>query len=87
MLIRPPPMTNAERQRSFCERNPGYHARRKATQRARLAEEMRQQTLALQAEHTAVCREPLLLAAPVEAIVLPALDGAWREREMVCIER
>ena len=34
MLTVCPPMSNAERQRQFCERNPGYYARIKAKERA-----------------------------------------------------
>jgi hypothetical protein len=34
MLIIPPPMTNAERQRRFCRANPGYYARIQARKRA-----------------------------------------------------
>ena len=34
MLIIPPPMSNAERQRRFRERNPGYYARIQARKRA-----------------------------------------------------
>lgn len=63
MLINPPPTSNAERQRQFQARNPGYDRRRKATQRAmekRVSE-------AFPAQWTA-----LLAAAEAQAPAVPA---------------
>jgi hypothetical protein len=71
MLIPAPPMSNAERQRQFRERNPGYygrlHARRRAAVRALDAQ------LSAAAQATAARREPLLLPAPVEALEIPGM--------------
>lgn len=73
-------MTNAERQRLFRERHPDYYSRmyqkRKAQFAARLAE--------LETERTAapVCT-PLMLPAPVEELILPALNPQTaRQREL-----
>jgi hypothetical protein len=73
-MLRPaPPMTNAERQRQFRARNPGYygrlHARRRAGQKAAAAA-MNAQLMALAAK-----REPLLLPAPVELLVIPGINA------------
>lgn len=86
-----PAMTATERSRLFRERNPGYDARRKATERARLKAEQRQRTLALQAEHAEQLararRGPLLLPAPVESLDLQMLDAAMKQREAVAVGR
>src|SRR5688500_12239052 len=67
-----PPMSNAERQRHFRERNPGYygrlHAKRRAAVRA-LA------TARAAASATAAKSAPLMLPAPVEMIVIPGLNA------------
>lgn len=64
-------MTNAERQRRFRERNPGYyqrlHAKRRAGEKARAAE------LIAAAQAMAAKREPLMLPAPVETIEIPGM--------------
>ena len=61
------PRSNAERQRQFRKRNPGYygrlHARDRAARNARVA------MMRLEAQRAnSVPREPLMLPAPVEVI-------------------
>jgi hypothetical protein len=79
MLIIPPPTSNAERQRQFVERNPGYY-RKYSAQRRALEKEARERFLAAarakaQAEKQAAeRREPLLLPAPVETIEIPGMN-------------
>ena len=67
---RPPPMSNAERQRQFRERNPGYygrlHRRRTAAIMASLAEK---------AAAKVAVKTPLMLPAPVELIVIPGINA------------
>jgi hypothetical protein len=69
-----PAMSNAERQRQFRKRNPDYyrllHAKRRAASKARFAEYM-----AAQAQVQAVRREPLMLPAPVEEILIPGMNA------------
>ncbi len=71
MVLLPPPMSNAERQRQFRERNPGYYgrlmARRRAASKADAA-----RAAALQV--AAVKREPLMLPAPVEVVEIPGMN-------------
>jgi len=69
--LRPaPPKSNAERQREFRERNPGYygrlHRKRKAEMLALLAQRA-------SAEVVVAKREPLMLPAPVETIEIPGM--------------
>ena len=72
------PKTNAERQRDFRERHPGYYARLQAQRRAPI-KAMRAKMKAMQAELFAaeqaklVKREPLMLPAPVETIEIPGM--------------
>jgi hypothetical protein len=58
------PTSNAERQREFRERHPGYYQRLHAKRRA----EIKAALLAAQA--AAEARTPLALPAPVEAILI-----------------
>jgi hypothetical protein len=81
-------MSNAERQRRFRERNPGYygrlHARRRAEAKAAVA-----QRLAM-AQAVAVRREPLMLPAPVELLEIPGLNAipaTMPGRERVAVAR
>ena len=82
-------MSNLERQRRFCERNPGYYRKRKARNSARMQMVMAEmatpaaaQMLALPAP-VEVCVIPakpaplplLMLPAPVEVIVIPGLNA------------
>jgi hypothetical protein len=70
MLKIPPPMSNYERQRQFCERNPGYYQRLRAKRRAESAAlAARRDT----AQTMAAKREPLMLPAPVETIEIPGV--------------
>ena len=67
MLIIPPPMSNAERQRRFQKRNPGYDRRRKANARESAKRGAEQLLAALQAKMAAEAPRPvLMLPAPVE---------------------
>jgi hypothetical protein len=67
MLIIPPPMSNAERQRRFQKRNPGYDRRRKANARASAKRGAEQLLAALHAKMAAEAPRPvLMLPAPVE---------------------
>jgi hypothetical protein len=82
-------MSNAERQRQFRERNPGYygrlHAKRRAAVRAFAAERVAAATPARSAM--------LLLPAPVELLLIPGLNAIpktlaeLRERAPVPIPR
>ena len=82
MLSHPPRMSNAERQRQFRLRNPGYygrlHRRRRAATKAAALEVTKalaaQFLTAKQAAAEAVQRQPLLLPAPVEAIEIPGMS-------------
>jgi hypothetical protein len=66
------PKTNAERQREFRERNPGYYGRLKAKQRA--AEKVRFEVyVATKAILNAYRTIPLMLPAPVEPIEIPGV--------------
>jgi len=83
MLINCPPKSNAQRQREFRERNPGYyqrlHAKRRADVDARL--------LATQAAAPQASRAPLLLPAPVETIEIPGMTiPAIGQREAIALE-
>jgi hypothetical protein len=79
-------MSNAQRQREFLERHPGYYrrfrARRKAKMRAYVAE------LAAKAQAQIAHREPLMLPAPVEMIEIPGMTtiGAIPAREPVMLQ-
>lgn len=70
MLFIPPPVSNAERQRQFRERNPGYYGRLHAKRRGCLRVPMTA-TIAIAAPAT---RTPLMLPAPVEAIIIPGIN-------------
>ena len=65
-------MSNAERQREFRERNPGYygrlHRRRRAGEKAAVAA-MKAQMVAM-----APKREPLMLPAPAELLEIPGIN-------------
>jgi hypothetical protein len=66
-LRKSPPKTNAERQREFRERNPGYYARIKAKQRAAGRAHVKQMQAA-DAIALADQAMPLMPPAPVETI-------------------
>ena len=93
MLTEPPPMTNAQRQRRFQERNPGYDRRRKAKRRAAQQVELQRYILAMQAAAAVEVRESLMLPAPVEPVVFPwtveevRQRAAAEQREAVRVER
>jgi hypothetical protein len=71
-MLRPcPPISNAERQRQFRERNPGYYGRLHAKRRAALRAFTAQKNAAAQA--MAARREQLLLPAPVEVVEIPGM--------------
>jgi hypothetical protein len=73
-MLRPsPPMSNAERQRLFRERNPGYYGRLHARQRARVKALAAQR--AAVAQLLAVKPTPLMLPAPVVIPVIPGLNA------------
>jgi hypothetical protein len=70
-MPRPPAVSNADRQRAFRKRNPGYYARLQAKKRAsvKAAVTAQREARAKAAEGAAVPRtEPLMLPAPVETI-------------------
>jgi hypothetical protein len=76
MLIIPPPMTNAERQRLFQLSHPGYDRRRKARQRARVNHAVAQLRAAAQAQAAAKANPPvLMLPAPVEDLAMAELNA------------
>ena len=69
-------MSNNERQRRFCERNPGYYTRRRRRKQAKF--EALRAANALAAAEVAVTvtrREPLMLPAPVETIEIPGVNA------------
>ncbi|MGB7160698.1 MAG: hypothetical protein WBD40_21720 [Tepidisphaeraceae bacterium] len=76
MVIIPPPLSNAERQRLFQLRHPGYDRRRKSRERASAKRGAAQLFAALQAKAAAEANRPvLMLPAPVENPVLVELDA------------
>ena len=62
-------MSNAERQREFRERNPGYYQRLHAERRAAVKALAEARATAA----VATIRTPLALPAPVEAILIPGM--------------
>ena len=68
MLNNLPPVSNAERQRQFRKRNPGYSKRRHARIRAGFLAYMATPAIA------APPKEMLALPAPVEVLELPGLN-------------
>jgi hypothetical protein len=73
-MLRPAaPKSNAERQREFRERNPGYYGRLHARRRAEINAAVAQQSA--MAQVVAVRREPLMLPAPVEVLEIPGLNA------------
>jgi hypothetical protein len=68
-------MSNAERQRRFRERNPGYYGRWHARRRALIKANLAAAKLAAMAQSTVARREPLLLPAPVEVLEIPGLNA------------
>ena len=91
IMTEPPAMTATERSQLFRARNPGYDARRKATERARWKAAVLQLRLAAHAEHAAQLaaeqRGPLLLPAPVESLDMQMLAAAMAPREAAAVER
>ena len=87
MLTIPPPMSNAERQRLFQLRHPGYDRRRKARQRGALkkALQAKRRQMVLDAQATAAQTVPppavetpaprLMLPAPVENLEMAQIDA------------
>jgi hypothetical protein len=73
MLSVPPPMSNAERQRQFRERNPGYYQRLHAKRRAEINARIEARLVAT-TQVMAAKREPLMLPAPVETIEIPGMN-------------
>lgn len=81
MLIVRPPMSNAERQREFRKRNPGYYGRLHRKRKAEVAEYGRMQAFALA---FSTIKPVLMLPAPVETMGLfDWLTTKPAEREMV----
>jgi len=79
MLMPHKPMSNAERQREFLRRHPGYYQRYTARRRAvaKAAREMLPALLApmpAEAEAVAQKRRLLMLPAPVETIQIPGMN-------------
>ena len=75
MLVIPPPMSNAERQRRFQASHPGYDRRRKSRRRGSAKRAAAQLLVALQAKAAEAKREVLMLPAPVENLVLVELNA------------
>ena len=75
MVTHVPPASNAERQRAFRERNPGYYGRLHAKQRAATKAMLAEMNAAAQAIVTAARREPLMLPAPVEVLEIPGMNA------------
>jgi hypothetical protein len=73
MLKPAPPMSNAERQRQFRERNPGYYGRLHRKRKAEVMALIAARTAA--AEAMAARPAPLMLPAPVEDPAMAALDA------------
>jgi hypothetical protein len=69
------PKSNAERQREFRERNPGYYGRIKAKERAASKAYAKAYLEAerVKAFFKAYCTMPLMLPAPVEPIEIPGM--------------
>jgi hypothetical protein len=67
MVTRSPPKSNAERQRDFRERHPGYYARLQAKRRA---QERAMATL----WGALISPPPLALPAPVEMPIIPGMN-------------
>jgi len=65
-------MSNAERQRRFRERNPGYYGR--LHRRRRAGEKAAATLITAGAQATAMKPEQLALPAPVEAIEIPGMN-------------
>src|SRR5687768_3103944 len=65
------PMTNAERQAAFRERNPGYYGRLHAKRRAAV----RALAAARAAAAVPARTEPLMLPAPVEMPLFPGINA------------
>jgi hypothetical protein len=75
MLIPSPAMTNAERQRLFQLRHPGYDRRRIARKRGAAKRGAAQLVAALQAKAAEASRPMLMLPAPAEDLVLVELNA------------
>lgn len=75
MLLPHRPTSNYERQRQFCERNPGYYARLKRAQRAREKAAWEAHVAAMVEQANATKPEPLMLPAPVEQILIPGMNA------------
>ena len=75
MLMPNRPRSNYERQQDFLARHPGYYQRRYAKRKAATLTQLEQQQLtpATIAVTISVKKEPLMLPAPVEPLILPAL--------------
>ena len=78
MLMPHTPTSNAERQRQFLQRHPGYYrkynARRRAAARWALQNASAMDAaMVAEAEAKAQKREPLMLPAPVETIEIPGM--------------
>jgi len=78
------PKSNAERQREFRQRHPGYyqrlHAKRRAAVRAIRAQREFVTAFAMQISSVAVYRA---LPAPVETIVIPGVNAIPTMREVI----
>ena len=66
-----PAMSNAERQRQFRQRNPGYYGRLHAKRRAAV----RALAAARAAAATPARAEPLMLPAPAELLIIPGVNA------------
>jgi hypothetical protein len=86
-MLRPcPPKTNAQRQREFRERNPGYYQRLHAKRRTMIAASLAQRRESEAAMAVMFAKLPLMLPAPVETIEIPGMttiDETIRSREAI----
>ena len=85
MITIPPPTSNAERQRQFRQRNPGYYQRLQARKRAGIRATI---DVMVAVDEMSTPKETLALPAPVEVLELPGLNMVTGEsdaylREMV----
>jgi hypothetical protein len=74
------PVSNAERQRQFRERNPGYYGRLKAKERAATKARV-EKKIAIEAILYAYRTMPLMLPAPVEALEIRGMTTILRRDE------
>jgi hypothetical protein len=91
ILPKRPPRSNAERQRDFRRRNPGYYGRLKARHRAKV-KALGMQLKGIETILKAYQTMPLMLPAPVEqfeipGITIPLRREEWHEAAFVEVQR